>query len=466
MALPLLTMLVTGCRVVQSTAELPGKAVGKVTRGKKDRPAFDPVELQQQLMRCADEFTAGIASGAEQLRRGTNTLDRIELQKWKLMYAGDTLAIASGQNAVANLLDMLVLTTMTRIAVEEHWLPKVYGESARSMLETCRDAEEKIWRLAEPVLKPAQAEELRQAIRTAYTQRADPQMVSHIRAVGLAAQFGKPAEAGRTERAASVFSLPLAGLDPAAREIAQTRLFAERALFVAQRMPLMVRWQTEMLTYQLAGTAEAAQVLMNLDRFGQTAEALARTADQLPKLVNDQREAAIKQVFDGLATERTNLVANLAADDMKLRGTLADLRLALDAGTELVKSSDATVKSLDTFMARFDKGTNAPPAVTTNARPFDILDYAATAKEVTTTIKELNTMINSLDKAVPQIQRAGETLESAGDRLLNRLFLLGAGLVVLLVVGAFIAALTYRRLASKTSSAGIARQAKAPDIGA
>ena len=43
----------------------------------------------------------------------------------------------------------------------------------------------------------------------------------------------------------SVFSLfqvdPLSGLDPAVREIAQTRLFAERALFVAQKMPMLLR---------------------------------------------------------------------------------------------------------------------------------------------------------------------------------------------------------------------------------
>jgi hypothetical protein len=133
-------LLATGCRLVQSTAELPGKAVSTVTQVKKDRLAIDPVELQQQLMRFADEFTAGMVTSAEQLRRGTNDLDRVELQKWKLKYASDTLAIASGQNAVANLLDMLVLVTMTRMAVEEHWLPKVHGETARPMLEACREA--------------------------------------------------------------------------------------------------------------------------------------------------------------------------------------------------------------------------------------------------------------------------------------------------------------------------------------
>lgn len=373
------------------------------------------------------------------------------------MYASDTLAIASGQNAVANLLDMLVLTSMTRAAVETYWLPKVYGESARPMLEACRDAEAKVSRLAAPLLKPAQQDELRQAIQTDYARQPDPQSVSHVRALALATQLGKTAGTASPEHATSVFSLlqldPLAGLDPAAREIAQTRLFAERALYVAQRMPLLVRWQTELLSYQLAATPEAGQVLTNLDRFGHSADALARTADEFPKLVNAQREAAIKQLFDGVATERTNLLASLADEDVKLRATLVELRQTLDAGTELVKSSDATLKALDTVMSRFDKGTNAPVVTTTNARPFDILDYAATAKEATLAIKELNATINSFDKAVPQIQQAGEMFESAGQRLLHRLFVVGAGLIVLLWLGAVVAALAYRRLSSKVSTA-------------
>jgi len=415
----------TGCRVVQST----GKA------------AVDPVELQQQLMRFADEFTARMSVASDQLRRGTNSIDRVEQQKWKLNYLTDTLAIASGQNSIANLLDMLVLTTTTRIAIEEHWLPKVYGESARPMLEDCRRAEGKIWTLAAPVLKPEQAEEFRKAIRAAYNQQPNSQLVPYVRALSLAAQISKDVNKGQAERSTSVFSLlqidPFAGLDPAAREIARSRLFAERALYVAQRMPLVIRWQTELLSYQMAATPEVEQVLTNLNHFGQTAEALTRATEQFPRLISNEREAAIEQVFLGLATERTNFLASLASEDVNLRATLVEVRQTLDAANELTRS-------LDTFVGRFDKGTNAPVAVTTNARPFDILDYAATAKEVTTTLKELNASINSFDQTLPQVQ-------SASDRLINRLFYLWVSLIGVFLVGALVTALVYRWLTRKIS---------------
>ena len=239
---------------------------------------------------------------------------------------------------------------------------------------------------------------------------------------------------------------PLAGMDPAVREIAQTRMFAERALFVTQKTPMILRWQAELLSVNAVEMPAVRQLVTNSTQLTSSVESFARVADQLPKLDNDQREAAIKQLLDGLASERTNLIATLAADDIKLRATLAELRQTLDAGNGLAKSADATVKSVDTLMARFDKGTNAP--VVTNARPFDILEYAATAKEFTATIKELNATVNSLDKAVPQIQKAGETLENTGNRLLHHLFLGGAALIVLFWAGAFGFAVVYRRLAS------------------
>jgi len=55
-----LALLDSGCRVVQSTAELPGKAVSTLTHGKMDRQSVDGVELQQQLKRFADERFDGL----------------------------------------------------------------------------------------------------------------------------------------------------------------------------------------------------------------------------------------------------------------------------------------------------------------------------------------------------------------------------------------------------------------------
>ncbi|TAK95001.1 MAG: hypothetical protein EPO07_15895 [Verrucomicrobia bacterium] len=369
--------------------------------------------------------------------------------KWKIALASETCTIASGPNAFANLLDMTIFVTVTRLALEEHWQPKVFGDSAQPMIESCRNSEAEIWRFAGTVLSPEQLAELHKAIEAWHRQNPQPESVLAARALSFASSVAE-SNKGDAAKPGSVFGLlgvdPLAGMDPAVREIAQTRMFAERALYVTQKSPTILRWQMELMSVNTVAMPAVQQLVSNATQITTSVDTFAHVADQLPKLVNDQREAAIKQVFDGVASERTNLVAQLGSDEMKLRPTLAELRQTVEATTELVKS-------LDKFMARFPADTNPPPpAANTNARPFDILDYAATAKEVTLTIKELNATITSLDKAVPQIQKAGETLEKTGDRLLRRFFFVALGLVAFFLAGALIAALIYRRVVGKTSS--------------
>jgi len=459
-ALFVVVVLVSGCRLLQTTAEAPGQAVSLVTGGKKEKATVDPVEVEQLLLRVADEFSARMTVGLEKLRRGTNAPEPTEILQWKIAITAQTTSIVSGPNAIANLLDMTVLVSVTRAALEQYWQPKVFGISAQPMLESCQGSETNIWRLANKVLNPAQQVELRAAIDSWYRQNPLPESILGARAVGFASQA---AEAKKTDPAkpGSVFNLlmldPLSGLDPATREIAQTRLFAERALYVAQKMPTLLRWQMELLSLNSTQLPAVQQVVTNSTQIASSVESFAKMADQLPKLVNDQREAAIKQVLEGLATERTNLIANLAADEAKLRETIDQVRQTLDAGTELMKSSDTTINTLNNFIGRFDKPNKKPALVNTNARPFDILDYATTARETAATLKELNGTLNSLDQSLPRVQKASATFEQAGQRLLNRLFVLAAVLLAALISGTLAAALVYRRFTSSPDTHSTAK---------
>jgi hypothetical protein len=373
--------------------------------------------IQAEVMRFADQYSAAVAQSVDDFRQHVPTPEaRLAAQNWKLYQSTAAFINAANPSPIVNALDMVVLATLSRTVQESYWLGQ-YGSSARPLLETHQRLEREAWGLIETLLKPEQQQELRDLISEWRAKNPNQRYVAQTRLRDFAEAIGKLPPQGKMKR-----------------------------------MPTLLSWQAELLSYQLATAPEVSQALAQAERLIKSTEVFAKTADQFPRLVNDQREAAIKQVFDSLATERTNLLASLAADDLKLRETLVQLRQSLEAGTELMKSSDATMKSLDMFMARFDKGTNAPTSVvTTNARPFDILDYAVTEKELTTTIKELNATINSLDRAVPQIEKTRENFESSGNRLLNRFFIIGAGLIALLLAGAVIAALAYRRLEGKPS---------------
>src|SRR6266496_3242954 len=192
LALALLTMFVTGCRVVQHTAELPGKTVGFVTRGGKTQPVgVDPVEVQQTLLRFADGYSTRMIVGVDKLQRGTNAFEPAEVLKWKIALASETCTIASGPNAFANLLDMTIFVTVTRMALEEHWQPKVFGDSALPMIESCRNSEAEIWRFTGTVLSPEQQAELRKAIEAWHRQNPQPESVLAARALSFTSRVAE-----------------------------------------------------------------------------------------------------------------------------------------------------------------------------------------------------------------------------------------------------------------------------------
>ena len=105
--LSLCLLLGSGCRVVDETARLPGKAVAAIVPvSKSGQP--DPAMLQVELQRYADEFAARTVAALEAYARDAGTPQaRSESLQWKASVASAVVNIASGPNPTANLLDFL-----------------------------------------------------------------------------------------------------------------------------------------------------------------------------------------------------------------------------------------------------------------------------------------------------------------------------------------------------------------------
>ncbi len=379
----------TGCRVVKGAADLPGKTVRAVVPGQKDKRAVDPVELQQMLLRFADEFSTRMVVGVEKIRQNTNALSAAQVLQWKIALSTEATSIGSGPNAVANLLDMTVFVTVTRMALEEHWQPKVLGEAGRPILESARNAELEIWRLADTVLTPDQQAELRRAIETWHRQNPLPESVVAARALGFATEVAQtnPADAAKTQ---SVFGLlrvdPLAGMDPAVREIAQTRLFAERALFVTRRMPMALRWQTELLSVNALDLPTVQQLVTNSTQISASVERFAGVAERLPGQVSREREEILKA---------------LESQERNLKPLVNEVEQVLTAGTQMSTSLNTTLTTFDAVMKRFGVGEpNSAGPPKTNAEPFRIQDYTQTAAQLEATARQLTELLRTLDNTI------------------------------------------------------------------
>jgi len=430
---------VTGCRVVQGAADLPGNTVRVVTPG-KSKGGVDPAELQQQLLRFADQYLAGLLAAVDQLEGSTPELTREMVQQIRLGYAGDIWMAASGPNTYADLLDLVTVITLSRIVIEEYWVPDVFGDSALPLLEVARTSEEDIWAIAATVLTAKQQKELREAIQQWREENPKAEHAMYVRAVGLAGRMAESKSHDR-EGPSSVFGLlmidPLSGLDPAKRELAQTRLTAERALYVAQRMPFMLRWQMERWSAYVADLPETRQLLTNAAQLGDAAETLSRTAEQLP---------------DRFSEERREIVEILRSEQETLRDLSAEARGTLNAGSQMASNTHLALMSFDAVVQRLQQSNSD-----SNAEPFRIRDYTeaagqldATALRLSDLLQQLNEMLAStnLHGLAGEVAPALESVESSGRQLVDHAF---RRLVLVLVIGCvlFLAtAVCYRRLAS------------------
>jgi hypothetical protein len=437
----LLVTLGTGCGLMRTVMKVPGQTVRAVTPGNQGKPAVDPVEVQETLLRFADSYSTGMTIAAGKLRHGTNAPDPVEILKWKIAISTQTCSIASGPNEIANLLDMIVFVTATRMSLEEHWMPKVYGDSALPMLESARNAETEIWRFAGTVLTPKQMTELHQAIEEWRRRNPLPEDVMAVRAVGFASQVGQANKSG-ADTLDSVFNLlnvdPLTGLDPAVREIAQTRLFAERSLYVTQQMPTLLRWQIELLSINSMEMPSVQQLVTNTTQIAASVDRVSRVAEQLPGQVSAEREEILK----ALQSQETN-VSSL-----------------MTSGTQMSDSLNTTLTTFTALMKRFGVGeTNNAGPPDTNAQPFRIQDYGQTAVQLEAAARQLTELLVTLNQTLDstnlaklstQVAPAVQQAQTGGKEIVDYAFWKG----ILLVVIVLIAALIYRFLAVRMTATG------------
>ncbi|MDB6068779.1 MAG: hypothetical protein JWR26_4987, partial [Pedosphaera sp.] len=316
-----------------------------------------------------------------------------------------------------------------------------------------RVLETNAWDLVTEVLTPAQRLELRNGIE--HWRQQNP----HLRNVGAARSsdfmdrvLTPLRESGRGSPLGllDVVGLdPLSRLDPAVREIERSRYLAERAIYYGERLPKLLSWQAELFVFRMADQPEAKQILSDANRLTGSAEVFAQTAGQLPKLVSDQREAAINQVFDRLASERTNLLADLASEEGKVRDLLAETRATLETGAQMANSVDAAIQSLDAYTRYVTRPKTNAAAVSTNRVPFNVRDYGDAANQIGGMARDLNTLLISANQSAPQAAQLSQQARADANEVLNHAFRLGLLLILILVAALVAGGLLYRVLAHK-----------------
>ncbi len=435
-----------------SCAHLPFRRSQSETEVRLGKSGLTINSLQTEVLRYADDYVSSVAHAADVAAKALGTREAaVAALKWKIDQATAAYADATGENPVWNTLDLTVLATVSRMVVEDARAREEFGEAVVPLIQTHVALEKSAWALAASLLSPEQAEELRALVIQWRKANPEERNVTGARFREFAISLGKAPETAAKAKPTSIFSMlyldPFAGLSPTTVAIEQSRELAERVVAYAERAPTLVRWQAELLALQIGEQPSARAALADLGRTSRSIESISKTAEGLPELVDAQRQAAIDQLFAGVAAEREAILAELESKEATIRTLLEQLRETMNAGGEMGKSLTTTIQSLDAFVHYVSPPPSAPQDRTAApGKPFDVLEYGKAATDVGSMARDLNTLLRSADTAAPAIAKISQTTGEDLKRVIDHAFWRGLVLILVLLAGYVPVRLAYRVL--------------------
>jgi hypothetical protein len=414
---------------------------------------FGPGELtaaaiQSEIMTFADTFNAavteqwnrvasegrtmleGIEEPTAEDRRRAASLRRAALEH-KLATVSASLSIASSPNPTVALADMITLITLQRMVLEDPRTAERLGEeNAATMLATYEQQEQRIWRIGDRAMNPLQRLELRDLIHAWRAENPDRTYVANIRLEDFA-RMRQLAILENQERGDSLLSLvaldPLAGLDPAQREVQKSRMLGERIFFYASRWPQVLKWHAESLSQEVLRTPEITSVTDSVER--------------------------LTEVVEGLPEDAKDVLGELDQAHGGLRHTLGEFTEAVETTEQAGATLTETFRAADVLVSRFE-GDPDDPKAPEEPDHNTFANYQAAIVETGRAAERLTVLAERIDgllggerpgARVAAFQTAVADVQARTEDVVDRVFwrLLVLGLVIPLVV--MLAAIGYRR---------------------
>ena len=221
----------------------------------------------------------------------------------------------------------------------------------------------------------------------------------------------------------------MAPVAEAARAAMELRLLGERSVYLAQRFPYLINWQTELLLYNSLDSPEARSMIDSTRIFASSADRMAGLMTQLPST------ELIQQTFAELNGTLKESLPLLAA----MRGVVTDMNLTLDSANRMLAPFQTPAVG------------GGPPE-----RTFDVGQYTSALRELGSSVRELNVLLvntrdlvgssdlgNRLDQMQSIAANGMGRVGTQGDHWIDLVFRRA-----LLLVVAFFAALVLYRAAS------------------
>jgi hypothetical protein len=329
--------------VLAGCSTAPRSATSKLPADRVERPTVTGAEaqsLQSSVMALADTSMQRIASEISLARKGATPEARRDEMATRLALSSSIVAIAMQPDAVDALADLLTFTTLTTDAQRVAALGKEAESYEARLLRALEQNDVDAWRVAERWVNEPTRIAFREHILSWKGSRSSAAEVAFVRLADV-----KRAGSTSVESDSGLFD----SLHAATQQFDQTRMFAERSLFLAQRMPFLMRLQAEVYTGNALATKEAQQTQAQLDRVSSIMESVSGLLAGMAQQIANERKAALDDLFGHIEAERKASLEQVqqmvnserkaaidqatAAIDAQRKGILGDLLQVSDSAS-------------------------------------------------------------------------------------------------------------------------------------
>jgi len=371
----LLALATAGCLSTETgrTADAP-LAAGS---GLREDTRMTQVVLDQLCMAFGERYVSAIGNACNQVEAASKELEpKAKAHNLKLRVASSVYDILTGPNPFAKLMDLILLVELEyRVRLTDKVAVKEFGpEAATPLLAALSKGREDVWAMADKVLKPEERKTLETMIDDWRAKNPSDEAIAFVRFNEFSEYRGK----------SILDNVPLgsgllAPVSEATRQLEETRMMAERGMFMAKRFPLLIRWHAESLLYGAFRNPEVRKL-------ADSAERAVAVAEAVPAKGAEERAIILKTL-----DEREKTVGGIVKD---VRASVADVREIARDTHALLQETEGVLKAADILVGKLAP-PRSPKDVPKESRPFDIREYTDTIREGLTALREMRGLLES-----------------------------------------------------------------------
>lgn len=338
-----LTVLALNCLLALAGSGCANSSHGTAppANGQEGGP-IDPQRVQGNTMSFASGYAAGMADAYDRVAAHlTSTPARLVAVQGKSAAASGALGNAVNPNPVAGMMDMAMMVTLTRQSIEDPWATELFGpDNVQIILAAITPREAEIWHIAGNFLTPSQITELRKLAERWRREHPEQRFVASGRLADFP-EAKQPAQGGNS-LVSSVFGLvridPFSGLDPAVRQVEESRVLAERMFFYLQYMPTLLSWQVDAIYLRMLEAPQVGKLVADTttvagsttrftdatSRFSDAGSQFAATIENFRRQLPQQQSTLVDQLNDLIAKQRDAALTQATTQIAAIRDATVD----------------------------------------------------------------------------------------------------------------------------------------------